>query len=294
MRKAPALALAFAACALTACDTTTPAAPEPETLTAAAKPAGLGTCMPVTLQPSQKSVITPQTCVYDASIGRHSVYYETSIPEGQMLTLTADAKFDGLMGVKEATEDPHQGFVRGSVGFSANTPRKMMYIGHTPQQVFVSNQGAREYGKFDLTAAMEPVAYRCGVVTVLEASVHFSDAIVPERACLWTIQYPADNPFLGEPILGHHYNVKMVGGESYEIRLEGVSPAFPAVLAFYGLGPDPIVLNEWPVPADGVRSLTVTADGTGYFGVEVSSGQPDGMGGWITPSGNFTLSITPL
>lgn len=296
MRKAPALALAFGIFALTACDATPDQSiTEPELITAEAAPAGFGTCMSKSLKEQQKGNITPGSCLFSADLDRRSAYYDvTTPPAGQMLTLTASPDMDAIFGIKQDTQDPTQGIVWGSLAPNAGGSATMRFVGASPtQQVFVSNRNPGERGKFELSSSVAPFAYQCGIPTVLEAPVSFSPTIDDATACHWTIEYTPFPEALGKPLLGHFFNVKLVPGQSYELRVEGLSGAFNPAFTLY-FGGAVAAQSVGAPPAGGVRTLTVTPTTLGYWGVEISSGQPDGLGGWLTPGGTYTLSITPL
>lgn len=269
--------------------------PELGTVIAAAAPAGVGTCKPKDLKETQKGRITPGSCLFDAGLGRRSSYFEAvTPPAGQMLTLRVTPAFNGVFGIKQATQDPNEGIVWGSLAFQANTPRSLAFVGSSPlQQVFVSGQDGTQTGAFQLDATVEPVTYRCGVPMALEAPVTISETLEETRSCEATIQFSPFPEAIGQPLRYHFYNARLQPGRSYEIRIEGVTEQFNAVLTVYSGG---VVRAQsvGPAPADGVRSVVVTPPGLFYYGIEVSSGQPDGSGGWLTPSGSYTLTVRGL
>jgi hypothetical protein len=303
MSRATALALVLGVSLLAACGTEpSPVMPETtldgsalETVTAAAAPAGLGTCMPRGLKEAQKGRITPGSCLFDAGLGRRSAYFETATPPaGQMLTLRLAAEFNGVWGIKQTTQDPSTGIVWGNTSFLANAPRTLAFVGSSPsQQVFVSGQDSTQSGAFQLDATVESVTYRCGVPIALEAPVTFGETLEGTRACQTTIQFSPFPEAIGKPLRYHFYNARLQPGRSYEIRIEGVTDAFNAVLTVFS-GGQVRAQSVGPVPANGVRSVVVTPPFLAYYGIEVSSGQPDGNGGWATPSGAYTLTVRGL
>ena len=303
MTRATALALALGVSVLAACGTEpSPVAPETaldgstlETVTAAAAPAGLGTCKPKDLKETQKGRITPGSCFFDAGVGRRSAYFEAMTPPaGQMLTLRLTPEFNGVFGIKEATPDPKTGIVWGSLSFLANAPRSLAFVGSSPsQQVFVSGQDSTQSGAFQLDAIVEPVTYRCGVPMALEAPVTFGETLEGTRACQATIQFSPFPEAIGQPLQYHFYNARLQPGRSYEIRIEGVTEQFNAVLTVYS-GGQVRAQSVGPAPANGVRSVVVTPPVLAYYGIEVSNGQPDGNGGWANPSGPYTLTVRGL
>lgn len=296
MRKAPALALAVGVSVIAACDSNpSPIAPDAETVVAEAAPAGFGTCMPRALRDTQTGRLTPGSCLFDAGTGARIAYYEIDTPAaGEMLTLRVSPEFAGQYGIKEQKDDPSQGIVWGALGFSAGTPRTMSFIGSSPtQQVYVRGLDGSQKGAFDLEATVAPISHTCDRAWVLEAPVSFDEALDPARSCHWTIQFSPFPEAIGKPIIGQYYNAKLVPGHSYEIRVTGVTEAFnPALTVYWGGGVAAQSVGE--VPVDGALTVVVTPEVLGYWGIEVSNGQPDGEGGWITPGGSFTLSVTPL
>lgn len=303
MRRATALALVLGVSLSTACGTEpSPVAPEQlfdasglETVTAAAAPVGLGTCKPKDLKDTQKGRITPGSCLFDAGLGRRSAYFEAvTPPAGQMLTLRLAAEFNGVWGIKQATQDPKTGIVWGSTGFLANAPRTLAFVGSSPtQQIYVSGQDSTQNGAFQLDATVEPVTYRCGVPIALEAPVTFGETLEGTRSCQATIQFSPFPEAIGKALQYHFYNARLQPGRSYEIRIEGVTQQFNAVLTVYS-GGQVRAQSVGQVPANGVRSVVVTPSALAYYGIEVSNGQPDGNGGWLTPSGSYTLTVRGL
>lgn len=269
---------------------------EPETVTAAAAPAGLGPCRPMALRESQNQRITPGSCLFDEATGRRSVYFRGDTPsQGRMLTLTVTPEFNGVFGIKEDTQDPKVGIVWGSLSFAAGKPRSLAFVGSSPsQQVFVSGFDGTQTGPFRLDAVEEPVTFRCGVPMALEAPVAIGETIEESRACRWTVRFSPFPEAIGAPLLGHFYNARLQAGRSYEIRVEGLTQAFNAGLTVFS-GGQMAAQSVGPLPVGGVRTLVITPPSLRYYGIEISTGGPDGQGGFITPpTGSYTLSVTEL
>jgi hypothetical protein len=211
-----------------------------------------------------------------------------------MLTLRLTSEFNGIFGIKEAIQDPKAGIVWGSLSFLANTPRSPAFVGSSPsQQVFVGGQDSTQSGAFQLDAFVEPVTYRCGVPFALEAPVTFGETLEGTRSCQATIQLSPLPEAIGKHLQHHFYNARLQPGRSYEIRIEGVTEQFNLVLTVYS-GGQVRAQSVGPAPANGVRSVVVTPPFLAYYGIEVSSGQPDANGGWLTPSGAYTLTVRGL
>lgn len=261
----------------------------------AGAPLGKGNCNPKQLRETQSGQINPGSCLFNEETGRRSAYFTTETPaEGSMLSVTLTAGFRGVFGIKQEMADPAAGIVWGSLAFVAEAPRRLAFVGSSPrQQLFVSGFDGGERGAFQLDARVEPVSYTCGIPVVMEAPVRFAQTLDAGHACLTTIRFSPFPEAIGKPLLTQGYNARLLPGASYEIRVEGVSPQFPAGLTVFK-GGRPVAQSVGPVPADGVRSVVVTSNDLGYFYIEVSSATSDGNGGWDTPAGSYVLSVAAL
>lgn len=260
-------------------------------------PAGRGNCHPLQLKDAQQGRITPGSCNYNDTLGRRSQYYVTNTPAAnQQLALRWTGDFAPVLGVKVDTENPNAGMVHTAFSWDIGDAVGVNFIGASAtQQVFVSNRDANALGSFELTSAVEPVSYSCDYPTIYEAPVAFNTTIDPAHACATRIRFPANNPYLGRPLLSQFYYGKLIAGKTYNIRMEGVGPAFDAALSLYRpttTGWAPVRQNIFSAPVNGVRALqSFTPATTGTFIVEVASGRPDGQGGWLLPAGSFRLVI---
>lgn len=300
MRSASPLLLATLTLTLAACQDApsplAPEAPESEQVIAAAAPAGLGTCRPRPLKESVKGRITPGSCLFSEALGRRSAYFATApAAEGSMLTVTAQGDIALVVGVKEATEDPTSGTVWGSRIAQAGVATSFSFIGGQPgYQLFVSNRDNGETGGYHLETRPEPITYACNRLIFLDAPARFRQELDAARACSVTIQFSPYPEAIGQPLLAQYHYAKLEAGRSYEVRAEGLSEAFPAGLTVFRSTPNGYVVDAQsvgPVPVGGVRSLTLNPAVTTYYALEVSSGIPDGNGGWLTPAGSYTLSL---
>lgn len=301
MRTASLLRMAALTLVLAACQDApsplAPEAPEAEQVIAAAAPAGLGTCRPRPLQESVRGRITPATCLFSEALGRRSAYFAAApAAEGSMLTVTAQGDIALVVGVKEATEDPTLGTVWGSRVAQAGVATSFSFIGSRPAyQLFVSNRDSGETGGYVLEARSEPITHACSRLIFLDAPTRFRQELDEARSCSVTIRFSPYPEAIGKPLLAQYHYAKLLAGQTYEVRAEGLSPAFPAGLTVFRSTFNGYVMDSQsvgPVPAGGVRSLTITPAVTTYYALEVSSGMPDGNGGWLNPAGSYTLSLS--
>lgn len=230
--------------------------------------------------------ITSLDC-YFAAGNRYGDYYGFSVPTAQAQRFLATGAIHGPWGVKEATADPRTGWVYGSTVVGNGAGIRVIGTG-IPLQLFIGGTNVSDLGAYNVTRTVETEMHDCADYQFLIGDVTFSTTLNPGNACHETIAFTPFPEAMGKPILTHGYNMKLHAGVPYTFTISNYSSSMNPGLTIFSGG----VLAQSVGAYQPVRSLTVSVPVDRYVYVEVSTGGPDGSGGWVTPSGSYTLAVS--
>lgn len=234
--------------------------------------------------------IATDDCLFKVA-GRRSDYYTLTPPANQVSVIKSSGQLDGLYGLKQATADA----TTGTVYNSDNIGGELRFVGNgQPLQLFVSGRDSTKLGSYTFTKAA-PVTHACPSTSlgvpyiVMMPGATYSDALGTTGSCAFAVQFSPIPAAIGKPLLGHYYAVKLDAGRRYTIAVTGM-PGQSALSIFSG---GLVAQNVGAV--GGTRSVTFTAAASTYHFIEISSGgfqNADFTGSWITPSFNYTVSVS--
>lgn len=237
--------------------------------------------------------ISTTDCYY-APAARYGDYYTLTPAAGEVVLLQT-AGLDGIVGVKEATDNFATGTVFGSRRISPTSGATFRVIGNgDPLQLFLSGVTATTFGAYTVTRTAPIAAHECGALTYVVPGASFATTLTEATACRLTIQFSPFPDAIGKPIATQRYWTRLEIGRPYTVTLGGVDAAFNAGLTIF-----PNVMNGAPVaqavgnlaPGQTTRTVTFTPTASGYHLIEISSGRfVDGA--WVVQEGDYTLDVS--
>ncbi len=235
-------------------------------------------------------------CLLTLSNGvtRYSDYYRVTIPNGEVQRFTIASGFAAIYGIKEDTPDPRLGLVHGSTTSGGGVAFRVVGNGE-PVQLFVSGANATQLGNYAVTRSVVADAHVCEDYDFILPGATFTTTLTAANACPGTVQFSPFPDAIGKPLLLHAYSFKARAGVTYTLTLSGLTPAFNPAFTLFGFDPATqslFVIGQSVGAYQPVRSLTFSVSADQYVYPEVASGNPDGNGGWATPAGSYTLSVS--
>lgn len=238
-------------------------------------------CTPKDLDPLTNGSVDAGDCVFTASNGVQSYedFYRVSVADllretgdrnagSKMLTFTATAGFEGIVGVKQAGFGPQEGTVYGFTRFLPNQAKSFTVVGDlSDYELFVGGKNLGEQGAYSINTTTESAnGFICGRDQFIAGPARFDSSIYGgSGACSGTIQF---GPYAGQPLRYQPRWAKLEAGMSYTVTLSNVTPGVGFAL-FVGSGVNQLDLGDSSGDTD--RSITFTAPETKYYYVEVST-----------------------
>jgi len=108
-------------------------------------------------------------------------------------------------------------------------------------------------------------------------------------SCHVTIQFSPFPEAIGQQIWVQYHLVKLEAGVTYTVQVSGLSDSFNPALTVFRSGV--VAQSAGSPPPGGIRTVSITPPTEGTYAIEIASGQPNGVGGWLTPSGSYTISV---
>jgi len=229
--------------------------------------------------------------------------FATIPPANSVVYLTASGTLNGIFGF---TTQRNPGYL-GSTIDASPIPGSLRLIANGDQtQFFVQGRDSTRFGTFTVQRAQDP-GYKCPasgeVLTVFAPGASTTGQMSSANVCNATVAFPANNPYLGQPLRLHNYATFLTAGNRYLITASGVPANTPWSLSVFvvNLNGQYTLVRQSLYNGSSQTSRTVTIEPTGntYFYIEVSSGgsRTGNVADWQTPLFGYALSVsrgTPL
>lgn len=225
---------------------------------------------------------------------RFSDYVRFTIPNGQVQRVSVTAAFVAILGIKENTADPKTGLVHASMRSNDPVTQHFRIVGNgAPVQMFVSGLDATSLGAYTVTRSIVTEAHSCTDYDFVLPGAAFTTTLNEANSCAGKIAFTNDETVKGKPILYQDYTLKVKKGVPVTVRMVG-SSSFNPVLTIFGYNPatQSLYVMAQDLGTATTRTLTVTPTYDGYIYPEVASGRSDGNGGWIIPTGSYSMSVS--
>jgi len=233
-------------------------------------------CTPRSLQPlagTRSETLTADDCRFESgSVVRRSQYFRFTLTETTPFSMAWSSGMDFVVGLKEDTEDPALGTVWGSASGSEANGRQAAFGAILPAgsyQLFLSGADTTQLGAYTLATASRTVAQAtsglgCSGYNLLVPGTTVSGAKLSgaEGDCRTTVRFNPDPQWIGRPLVLENYLVRLLPGQSYQVRAELPPGSWNSALTVYSGGQ--IRAQQFSAGSRSVLSVDLTPPALSY------------------------------
>lgn len=259
-------------------------------------------CTPRSLQPlagTRSETLAVDDCRFESgSVVRRSQYFRFTLAETTPFSMTWSSGMDFVVGLKEDTEDPALGTVWGSAAGTEANGRQAAFGAILPAgsyQLFFSGADSTQLGPYTLATASRTVAqatsglgctgYNLLVPGTTVSGLKLSAA---EGDCRTTVRFNPDPQWIGRPLVLENHLVRLLPGQSYQVRAELPPGSWNSALTVYSGGQ--VRAQQFSAGSRSTLSVDLTPPALAHYQIEVSVSPPLGQN--EVPEMGYSLSVS--